>query len=276
MKKAVLFFILLITTITTLPVFAQRIYTVGILPFETYGSGVTAADAAEATRLVTTEMSSWGIMTILPGGQANDGEYIVRGQVSRQNNQIVISATTTEARSGKALNTSKEQAATLREISIVTLCAQIAENIPFPNYLLGKWQSTINMIDGPVICILEFRSDRTVQVDRFDTWEHSAPDSLRYQAIGNGTYTYAGYLRRTVNIAGRQVATDATVGINLSLEDALPKYVDLSVGGLRVLFDDSKTSFELSYGGIPCGDNHSGPQVYPAENVYYTKFIKIR
>lgn len=271
MKKTAFVIFLLISAIS---LHAQS--TVGIFPFEVSGSGVSEGEAAEATRLVTGELSSWGTMTILTGDRAKDGEYLVRGQIAKQNNQIVLSAVTSEAKSGKRLNASKEQAQTLDGVSMLSFCSQIAENIPFPNYLLGKWRSTINMADGPVTCILEFRTNRTIQVYQFDTWEHNGTNILKYQGIGTGTYTYAGYLRRTLTIENRVINSDATVGINLKLEDALPKYTTVSAGGLRVLFDDSKNSFELVYGGIPCGDNFSGASVYPSAAVYYTKFTKIQ
>lgn len=261
---------------TSLYVYSQRLSTVGILPFEPTGSGVGPAEAAEATRMIIAELSSWGTMTVLSGAEAGNGEYLVRGQVSRQNNQIVLSAATLEGRTGRLLNNSKEQASSLEAISAESFCEQITENVPYPNYLLGTWQSTINMIDGPVICIMEFRSDRTVQVRQYDTWEHNGTNSLKYQAIGKGTYTYAGYRQRTVVIGGRELQVDATIGVNLTLEDALPKYTSVGRNGIRALFDDSKTNLELLSAGLPCGDNFSGPSVYPGETVAYTKFSKIQ
>ena len=278
-KTSFIFIILLIAIPAAIPVFSQtqvRLATLGILPFTVSGAGVSEADAAEATRMIINELNSWGTITVLTGDRAKEGEYLASGQVSRQNNQIVISAVTSEGRSGKALNSSREQAPTLDAVSMLSLCTKIAENVPFPNYLLGKWRSTINMADGPVVCILEFGTNRTVKVQQFDTWEHNGSNILKYQGIGTGTYSYAGYLRRTLNIDRREVQADATVGVNLKLEDSLPKYKTVSSGGLRVLFDDSKNSFEIVYGGIPCGDNFSGASVYPSANVYYTRFTKIQ
>ena len=253
-----------------------RLPILGIMPFTVSGAGVNEGDAAEATRMVVNELSSWGTITILSGDQAKDAEYLVRGQIARADNQIVLSAATSDTQTGKILNNSREQASELGAISIQTFCTKIAENVPFPNYLLGKWRSTINMADGPVTCIMEFQSNRTIQVQQFDTWEHNGVNILKYQGFGSGTYTYAGYLRRSLTIDQRALSADATVGINIKLEDALPKFTSVSAGGLRILFDDSKSSFELVYGGIPCGNNFSGPSVYPSENVYYTKFTKIQ
>jgi hypothetical protein len=113
-------------------------------------------------------------------------------------------------------------------------------------------------------------------VQRYDTWEHSGVTSLKYQAIGSGTYSYAGYRRRTVSAGGRTIQADATISVNVTLEDALPKYEKINSSGLRVLFDESKNSFELVNAGLPCGDNQGGPPVYPSANVHYTKFVKIQ
>ena len=255
---------------------AQRLPTVGILPFESSGSSVSAEDAAQATRLVAAELGSWGTVTVLAGAEANNGEYLVRGEVSRQNNQFILSASTSEARTGRNLNNSKAEAGSLAAIDIESFCEQITQNVPYPNFLLGTWRSTITMPDGPVTCILEFRADRTVNVRQYDTWEHNGTNSLKYQAIGDGTYTYAGYRPRTVMIGGRETRADATIGIALSLEDALPKYTQVSRSSIRALFDESKSSFELLSGGFPCGDNFSGPSVYPSNSVLYTRFSKIQ
>jgi hypothetical protein len=270
MKKAIFFAVFVISALS---VHAQRLATVGILPFEA-GAGANANDAAEATRLVIAELSSWDLMTVLSGGNAQSGEYVVKGQISRQNNMIILTAVTSSS-SGRALNNSRQETQQLNAGSIESFCAQIAENVPLPNYLLGKWRCTINMIDGPVTCIMEFRTDRSVNVQKFDTWEHTGVYSLKYQGIGDGTYTYAPYRRRTVNVGGRSVQADATVGLTLSLEDALPKYESINMSGMRVLFDGSWTSFEFVTGGIPCGENRGGSSVYASENVFFTRFSKI-
>ena len=275
MKKLVIFLVLLLSGFSVYAQSSHRLATLGILPFTHSGAGVTPADAAEATRLVVNELSSWGTITILSGDQARNAEYIARGHIVKQNNIVILTAATTERQSNKTLNNSREQGESLGAISIVSFCTKIAENVPFPNYLLGKWRSTINMADGPVTCIMEFRSNRTVVVQQFDTWEHNNPNILKYQGLGTGTYSYAGYLRRTLNIGQRAVQADATIGVNLKLDDSLPNYKTVNAGGLRVCFDDAKNSFELVYGGIPCGDNFSGTSVYPGAKVYYTKFTRI-
>jgi TolB-like protein len=261
--------------IFTLPVFAQRLVTVGVVPFETSGDDLAAGFAADVTRQVIAELMSYGTINVLSEDQAVNADYVVRGQVARQDTQIVLSATTSEGRSGRVLNTSRAQGLNLAVISIASFCAQIVEHISLPNYLLGRWRSTIDTIDGPLTSILEFHADRTVWVEQYDTWEHHGTNSLRYQAIGTGSYTYAGYVRRTVNIGNREIRTDATVSISLNLEDALPRFSYINARGLRVLFNDDRSSFELVYGDLPCGENHSGTSVFPTRHVSYTRFTKI-
>ena len=272
MKKILL---ILFLFILSLPAFAQRLVTVGVAPFEVSAGDLTAGFAGEVTRQVIEELESYGTINVLSGDQVASAEFIVRGQVARQGDQIVLNATTTEGRSGRVLNTSREQGANLGAISFSAFCAQIVEHIPLPNFLLGRWISTIDTIDGPLTSILEFRTDRTVRVEQYDTWEHNGTDSLRYQAIGTGSYSYVGYMRRTVTIGNREILADATVGINLTLEDALPRFSSISAGGLRVLFNEDRSSFELVVGGLPCGENFSGPSVFPSRNVAYTRFTKI-
>jgi len=290
MKKVIFIFVFFITAFS---LFAQRIYKVGILPFEVppappangsgavSDSGVSDSDAAEATRLVIAGLSSCKTLSILEGEGVKAADYLVKGQITRlstgQNNQIVLTATISAASTGAILNTSKEQAPTLDAISMSSFCTQLTDYIPYIQFIVGKWQSTIDMNDGPVICILEFRPDRTVRVQQYDTWESNGTNILKYQAIGTGTFTFAGYhMPRTFNIGGQGILTNATLGINLTLEDALPKYPAISVSGLRMVYNDSWTGFELVNAGLPCGDNYTGPSVYPSAKVFYTKFTKIQ
>ena len=276
MKKLISVFIALFLAI---PVFSQgtvRLPTVGVMPFETLGPGLDPGDAYELTRLVINELSAWEIMTVLLGEQAANAEYIVTGTISREQNQIVLRASTTLRSTGRALNHSRENAPSMAELPIEAFCIQIAEHVPFPNFMLGKWRASLEVPDGPLIAIIEFRSDRTIIVERYDTWEHNGSYSLRYQAIGRGSYSYIPYRRRNVNIGGSIIQADATVSINLNLEDALPAFVSVAQGGLRVQFDGARNNFELFGGGLPCGNNFTGPSVHPSTNLFFTRFAKIQ
>jgi hypothetical protein len=277
MKKTVLALLLLGLAAGA---FGQRLSTVGIAPFEA-GDGAGAADAANLTRQVIGELSSWGTLTVLEGAQAETAEYIVRGKLAREGGQFVLSAATIAASSRRTLNESKERAAAVSDISVFSFCAQVVENVPYPNYLLGKWQSLINTPEGPLVCIMEFRSDRSVRVEQYDSWEHKQNHALKYEGYGSGTYAYAGYSRRTMNIRdtqgnSRQSPVDATVSINLTLEETLTEYAALNQSGLRLLFNDARSAFELLNAGLPCGRNFDGAAVYPFSTVAFTQFTKIQ
>jgi hypothetical protein len=258
-----------------LGLFAQRLSIVGIPPFEAAG-GSSPGDAASAARQVIDELKAWGTLIILEGEEANNAEYIIRGKVTRQGSAFVLSADTVEVRSGRVLNASKEEGASLSGISIFSFCAQAVENIPYPNYLLGTWQSVISTPEGPLVCIIEFRSDRTVRVERYDTWERRQNNFLKYEGYGTGGYAYAGYVRRTMTIRdaqgrSRQSPVDATISVNLTLEETLPEQTALSQSGLRLLFDDPKTAFEIVSAGLPCGRNYD-----ENSSLVFTRFTKIR
>jgi hypothetical protein len=264
----------LLVFISLSAVYAQRSPVVGVTVFDVSGSGVTAAEAAGISNKVISELKSWGTLNVLQDSAG--AEYIIRGTLSRTGNNFVLSAETLNANTKQVLNEYSEQGRALNDISITTLCAKAVERVPLPNYLLGKWQSTINMPDGPVVCIMEFKSDRSVLVERYDTWEHKQNDALRYEGYGKGDYSYVGYANRFVTVNSRQIRIDAAIGVNLSLEETLPEQTNVNVRGISVVFNADKTTFEIVNGSLLCGRNFDGPAVYSAAVIGFSQFTKIR
>jgi len=254
-------------------VFAQRVPVVGVIPFES-GGGASAADAAALYGRVINELTSWGTLNVVQGDAGV--EFIIRGNVSRQGANLVLSAATVDASTGRELNQYNEQARSANEISVPMFCAKAVERVPLPNYLLGTWQATINMPDGPVVCIIEFRTDRSARVERYDTWEHRQMNSLRYEGYGAGTYSYMGFANRVINAGGQQVRIDATFSVNLALEETLPAQTTVNQSGLSIVFNENKTSFRIVNGMLLCGRNFDGPSVYPSEVLGFNQFVKIR
>jgi hypothetical protein len=241
---------------------------------EISGAGVTASDAASITRQITNELSSWGTINVVQG--QTGAEYTIKGTLSRQNSSFVLTAVTTDTASQKALNEYREEASSLSSISISSFCAKATDRIPFPNYLLGKWQSEISMPDGTVICIIEFRSDRTVDVERYDTWEHKQNNALRYEGFGKGAYSYAGYANRTITVNSQQIRIDATVNISLELEETLPEQTSVNQTGMSLVVNSDRSSFDFVIGSLPCGKNYDGPSVYSSDTIAFRHFVKIR
>jgi len=274
MKKAFLF-IICSFLFSLGAVFGQKLPVIAVLPFEATGGRVTAEDASRVTGQVVAELNSWGTLSVL---QTEAGaEFVVRGTLSRVGNEFILSAITTDAKTKKRLNDSVEKASSVAGLSVFSFCSNLVQNVPLPNYLLGTWQSSINMPDGPVVCIVEFKSDRTARVERYDTWEHKKNNSLRYEGYGTGKYSYAGFfVRRTLTMNSKQIQADALTGFNFTLEETLPEQTSVNVGSLCIQFNSDRSSFEIINGSLPCGRNYDGPSVYPSASIGFTQFTKIK
>jgi len=273
-RKKDIFLFSLLTLASLCAVYAQRVPVVGVAAFDVSGGGVTAADAANLTNKVISELTSWGTLSVL---HSSDGaEYFIRGTLSRTGGNFVLSASTVNAAARQTLNEYSEQGRSINDISITTFCAKAVEKVPLPNYLLGTWQSTINMPDGPVVCIIEFRSDRSARVERYDTWEHKQNNALRYEGYGKGSYSYVGYANRVITVNSHQIRIDAAIGVNLALEETLPEQTNVNVRGISVVFNADKTAFEIVNGSLLCGRNFDGPSVYSYAVIGFSQFTKIR
>ena len=270
-KTKLLFFILLLTSLSLYSQTNPVRSTVAILPFEAVGVGVNSADAVSIGNQLVTELRSWDALNILTEAQGSD--YVIQGRLERINNQYVLSATTTERNTNRILNLSREEASSVSALSarIFSFAAQVTENVPFPNYLLGKWKAEIDLADGPLTCVMEFRSDRSLVIEQYDTWEHRGEYSLRYQGFGTGNYSFWGHARRTVSGS----AVDGFMTINLDLDDVLPQYENLSFVRVNYNYNTDRSVFTLVGGGFSCGENFSGPRIYPAEKLFYVTFSKI-
>jgi hypothetical protein len=256
-------------------VFGQKTPVIAILPLEAAGGRVSAEEASRVTSQVVAELNSWGTLSVF---QTEAGaEYIVRGTLTRVGREFILMANTFDAKTNKKLNEASERATSIADLSIFSFCSNLVQNVPLPNYLLGTWQSSINMPDGPVVCIVEFKSDRTARVERYDTWEHKKNNSLRYEGYGTGKYSYAGFfVRRTLTVNSKQIQVDALTGFNLTLEETLPEQTSVNIGSLGIQFNSDRSSFEIINGSLPCGRNYDGPSVYPSAYIGFTQFTKIK
>jgi hypothetical protein len=274
MKQKIMVGLLLLCAGTA---FSQRLATVGIFPLEAAEGDFGLSDIENITGQVAAEIRSWGTMTVLEGGQAEKAEYLVRGQLVKTPGGLALTATTYEAGTEKSLCTAREEAASLAELRgrIFSFCAQVVESVPFPNFLLGRWRSSVDLGDTVVSCVVEFRTGRVVIIEQYDTYQDGGNATLKYQAYGRGTYVYSGHLRRTVafkdarGVVYREAPVDGSMSIRFSLEDALPSYDAVNQNRLSLAFDEEKTQFELLNAGLSCGSAADGSPVA------YTRFTKI-
>ncbi|MDR2403308.1 MAG: hypothetical protein LBD78_04700 [Spirochaetaceae bacterium] len=278
MKKRLVFVLFVLSAGTA---FAQRVSSIAVFPFEAPEGGFTPAELAAVTGQVLAELRSWGTLTIVEGGSA---DYQVRGQLSKTDKGVALSAITVDGKTERTLNSSREQAADLNALGgrIFSFCAQVVEQVPFPNYLLGKWRSVITLEDGILTCLVEFKSDRTVIFEQFDSYEHRNGSALKYQGFGRGSYAYTGHVRRTLalkdakGVVYREAPIDGSVSFTVSLEDTLPKFTAINQNRISLFFNEDKSSFELVSAGLVCGDNYDGPRIYPQSVIAYRDFTKIQ
>ena len=282
-KRAV--FIILFVLLFLFPgrIFSQNLSSIVVFVFEVSGAGLKPEDGESITRRCIDEIASWGTVTVLDEGQAGSADYVVRGKLSRDRNTLSLSAVTLDGRTEKNLASAKEQASSLEELNgkLFDFCVQMVQPVPFPNYLLGKWEASIPVNGGPLLCRLEFKSNRMVVVERYDTYEYQPGSVLKYEGYGTGSYTYIGRVRRTMAFRDsrgnvyRESPVDASLSISLTLKDTLPGYTPFDSTRLYLVFNEGKTNFELVSSGLPCGQNNGGASVYPQKNMAYTKFVKI-
>jgi hypothetical protein len=265
MKKVLFTGIFLLVSMTVFSQAVPAMSRVAVLPFEAAGAGVSTEDAVSMGEQLAAELRSWGTLNLVNDPQ--QAQYVIRGQLERTNNQFAVSATAYYA--NRELNGAREQAATLADLSshIYLFAARITENIPLPNYLLGKWQAVLNLDDGPLTCILEFKADRTIVVEQFDTWEKRGENSLRYQGFGTGDYAYWSHDRRTVQ--GKPV--DGLISVIFRLEDSLTRYTPASYIRVNYSFNSDKSAFELVDSGFRCGQDFSSSSGGTAAYISFTK-----
>ncbi|MDR2246314.1 MAG: hypothetical protein LBE17_06535 [Treponema sp.] len=266
-----------------LPAFSQKVPRVVIFPFEWSEREVSADDAALIRNQIIEEISSWGTIAVLDETEAESADFYVQGKIFLDNTVTALTGSTYNAQTDKPMSSYREQAASVSALGgrITSFCTRMLESIPFPNLLLGRWTSVIEADSGPLTCIVEFKSDRTIFVDRFDTREYRQGNILTYQGFGTGTYTYNSQARRLMAIESsggtvRESPVDGSVIVSLTMEDTLPAYKSLNTNRVRLVFSNSNGNFELLNDGLPCGDNFDGPSVYPGQRIVYTHFTRVQ
>jgi hypothetical protein len=266
-----------------LPVFSQKISGVVIFPFETPERGVSANDAASIRKQIIDEITSWGSIIVLEESEAESADFYVLGKITLDNGMAALTGTTYDAKTDKPLNSYREQAANMSALSgrVFSFCTRMAESIPLPNLLEGKWMSILDVNGGSLTCIVEFKPDRTVSIERYDTGEYSRDNALIYQGFGAGTYTYNPQARGIMTIEGsggavRESPVDGSISLSLTLEDTLLPYNSLNTGRVRLAFGSNNDSFELLNAGLPCGSGSEGPSIHPDRTFAYIHFTRIQ
>ncbi|MDR1218202.1 MAG: hypothetical protein LBK73_01170 [Treponema sp.] len=140
-------------------------------------------------------------------GQALNVEYIIRGQIMKMGNAMYLSSTMLDVNTTAIIVSAREQLGGFDELftTLPKLSRQLLNGLPEPNYLVGKWRTSDSK------CILEFKADRTIIVERYD-YEYNLNSGARSDGpVGEGTASGQG------SYSTAYPASGGSITINLHL-----------------------------------------------------------
>lgn len=224
MKKMFLFVLLVFLGMV---VYAQQLPTVAVARFEPVGVSndeanvvtelfmaelvntgtVRVADRANFDKIIAEmrfQLSDWSNdQKTVQLGRALNAEYIIHGQFMKMGNTYLMTATMLNINTAQRLYSAREQFQSLDHIftAMPNVCGQIANKIPTPNYFIGRWVSgtSIEQLSGRpgyvrLQCEIEFKSDGTLILHRFDTGTtqsgHSGREQITVTGTGTGRYEF--------------------------------------------------------------------------------------
>jgi len=286
MKKI---FVVVMLLLCSFSLFAQ-LPTVAISRFD--GTGVTSEEAQVVTELFIAELVSTGAVNVVDRnsfdrimnemrfqdtdwassnrtielGRALNAEYIIRGQFMQMGSRLFLTATMINANTAQIVSSAREQFENLDNIfrRLPAFCQQIIERLPSPNLFIGKWQSTIAGFG--YICILEFKQDMSIVVDRFD-WQSDCSTNGYTRTVhrgrGTGTYTYN--------------SNEITISLNITFPEGRRLFSD-NYNRTIILpysFSDNNNRFNFSQNrGFLLNGYEGSPSNAPYH--YYSSFTRIR
>jgi TolB-like protein len=136
-------------------------------------------------------------------GQALNANAVVLGRMMMLGNQRIITARVLDVRTTQFLSTSQMEVINTSEIlgKLPAFTKEIIDRLPQPpppplvNPFPGRWRSTVaSENDQTMFCILSFRNDGRITVERYDTNRLKHRFGREYDDIkrggGSGTYSF--------------------------------------------------------------------------------------
>jgi TolB-like protein len=163
-------------------------------------------------------------------GRALNANSIVRGQLSKLGEQLLLTVSVLDVNTAQILASSRAQFKTVEEVltKMNPLAKDIVGKLPplaLENNFIGRWQSNVTHEGKDFRCILEFKTDGTIVIERYDT--------VGGNLTGTGLYSLGELYNKTILIF--------TLFLNGSAEHATLKRDNLFYG-----FDRQKNSFSFS------------------------------
>jgi TolB-like protein len=230
-------------------------------------SGVRVVDRTRLDRVVAEmrfQASDWSnSQKTAQLGAALNAEVLVRGQINQLGQQISIAITALDIKTLEVVSSYTRNFNSDTIFSngndglfnyLKTMASSIANPIKDkmgPNYFIGRWQTA----NGN--CILEFRADGTMRVERFVIYDGSTSYS------GTGVYSYKNdSIEIKLNLQGKEFTTFNS-GTTLFGKYWETTWVDYT-------FNAQKNSFSFSDGGLWYAYWGNGSYSF------YKSFVKIR
>jgi len=175
-------------------------------------------------------------------GRVMNAQAVINGEFSRLGNNIVWTARMINVQTGEILATATDRMSNIDQVldKVPTFTTQMVNNLPKPpappHPIIGRWQS----VDGNNIAIMEFLSNGTINVERYDTellkptwtWKyHYRHKRISYYMVtgfakGGGTDS-----KRTGKGKGLYSISEdgTTIQVNLSLEGVDSRFSTISI-----------------------------------------------
>ena len=128
----------------------------------------------ETIKRMEFELSDWSdFKKVADFGKALNANAVVLGRIMTLGNEIIIAARINDLNTEiKAANNMEITSIGEVRSKLPAFTKEIVDKLPKPhptNPFIGKWRSTIVSNGETLICIMDFGSDGTIKVERFDT-----------------------------------------------------------------------------------------------------------
>lgn len=279
MKKKLLVIVLMLLSAIT---FAQELIIV-VAPFDVRaGSGFSKSDAETIEYLLLNELSKSKTIKVLDQsdamfreivkrmefelsdwsnpkkvadfGRAINANAILLGRMMTLGNEIIIAVRINDL-STEIKATNDMIVTSVGEVrgKLPAFTKEIVNNLPKPpigNPFIGRWRSTITSNEKTLICILHFKSDGTVNVERYDT--NKVTRSLAGMSHSNETKRGRGSGSYSFRESGNSVVADISLTLSgVSSEfTAVTARVDFNINSpnqFEVYSEEKENSMKCEY-----------------------------
>jgi len=171
----------------------------------------------EITKRMEFELSDWSNPNkVAAFGRAINANAVVLGRIMTLDNEVIIAVRINDLSTEiKAANDMIVKSVGEVRGKLPAFTREIVNNLPKPpigNPFIGRWRSTIRSNEKTLICILDFRSDGTIDVEQYDT--NRVTRGFAGMSYSNDTKRGEGYGTYSFRESGNIVLADISLTIS--------------------------------------------------------------